>query len=118
METIEVYTKPFTLYGRKYEGQPTGWKADVEKGKSIRIYGVYDTNRVFDVTLRIGDVAEYDSWNVGYHGTLSNVTAKRVTISDKYEKGKTYSLDLAKFVRHNWDINDLDAIKADMDWTD
>jgi hypothetical protein len=118
METVEITTKAYTLYGRKYPAEPTGWKADIEKGQSIRIYGFYDNSRPFDVTLKIGDVAEYDSWNVGYHGTISNVTTKRVTISDKYEKGKTYSLDLAKFVRHNWDINDLDAIKRDLDWTD
>lgn len=69
------------------------------------------------VAFRVGDVAEYDSYNLRYLGVITNITEKNVTI----DKGRGYStkarlkheqfgwrnkgFDLDKVRKENWETS-------------
>lgn len=91
------------------------YNADILPGKFIRLYGEY-TNHVngpvkFDITFEVGDVAEYDSYNLIYTGKIVSIGPKTVTIQH-YEHQSTKSrLTIGDFAWKNWDF-DLDRIAA------
>ena len=62
--------------------------ADITPGVSIRLYGEHKGYRkdggLYDLTFKIGDVAEYDSYNLNYLGTIEKITAKTVTIRPRH----------------------------------
>lgn len=99
----EIKAKGWTQYGVKHEGEVLkGAKAVVVPGKSIRIYGL-DHNHVngpvaYDKVFRIGDSAEYDSYNLHYFGTIINIGKKTVTIEAHDRKRR---LDLYSFCWRN-----------------
>ena len=84
--------------------------ADIEPKKSIKIHGIYRNHvngaQVYDKTFRIGDKAEYDSYNLSYIGTIIGIGAKTVTIEDHGDKRR---LDLYEFCWRNWNF-DLEKI--------
>ena len=84
----------------------------VTKGESIRLVGVAykSAEDGYDVTYRIGDQAEYDSFNLSYYGTITSITDKVVTISKPYDRGVA-RLVLSKFSSRNWNFN-VHAIAA------
>lgn len=83
--------------------------AEITPGESIRIFGVKG-NRAngpveFDLTFKVGDVAEYDSYNLIYTGRITKIGPKTVTIQH-YETGPRSSrLRLSEFSWRNWDFN-------------
>ena len=84
------------------------WNADIVPGKSIRIYGTlkaYATNVYtdvpFDRTFVIGELAEYDSWNLSYYGPIEKISANTVTIVDKNFTDRRKRLDLYTFISRN-----------------
>jgi len=57
-------------------------------GKSVRLFGKTKTyakggpvDSPYDVTFRIGDEVEYDSYNLSYTGHIVSIGAKTVTIN-------------------------------------
>lgn len=113
-EVKDVQPKARILYGRKYEPTNTQGTYNAEITKtSIRIFGTM-TNHVngtqsFDRTFKLGDGAEYNSYNLKYVGTITQIGQKTVTIKH-YEHSTTVTrLDLYSFIDRNWDF-DSEAI--------
>jgi hypothetical protein len=94
------------------------YNVEIEPKQSIRLYGlfknVYGAPRPYDITFKIGDSAEYDSYNLKYTGIITSIGAKTVIITD-YHNGcatpEAHRLDLAHFANRNWDY-DAEKIAA------
>lgn len=119
----QINPKPYTLYGVKHASVETQntYNADIEPGESIRIYGLY-ANRIggpvaFDKTFKVGDWAEYDSYNLIYCGIITAIGEKTVTILGEYGR-KATRLDLHSFCRRNWDFNLEEIARRNSEWTD
>lgn len=94
------------------------YNAEIEPKKSIRLYGVYNNlcggPKQYDITFNIGDVAEYDSYNLKYTGVIISIGEKTVTIEDRHNGCATPTrrrLDLEHFASRNWDF-DAEKIQA------
>ncbi len=109
MQTIPIVGKGCTRRGVVYPGQSTEMDAHIERNKSIRITGKY-SNRDVDITFKVGDTAEYDSYNLHYLGEIVKITDKGVTIRPQYSQ-RTKRLDLHTFAWRNHDF-DLERIAA------
>lgn len=80
--------------------------AVVKPGHSIRLIGL-EGNHVhgpipYDRTYQIGDSAEYDSFNLSYIGTITNIGPKTITITDMQCR-TTHRLTIHQFDWRNWD---------------
>jgi hypothetical protein len=109
--------------GKVLEGQ----HAEIVPGHSIVLYGEmkagsryvkneqgqYDRVNAepipYRLEFKIGDQAEYDSYNAHYLGEIVSITAKSVTMINSY--GKKSRLDIAEFSRRNHDF-DAEKIAA------
>lgn len=93
-----------TKHGKSGGQLLAGHKADITPGQSIRLHGVEPRRSSktveFDVTFRVGDLAEYHSYNLSYLGKILSITAKTVTIA---EDGRKRRLDLYTFSWRNWE---------------
>ena len=91
--------------------------AAITPGRSIVLFGI-NQNARSDYRLRgytrrftIGDVAEYDSYNLSYLGKIVQITDKRITFSGERRaqssdsKQKTRQLSIHEFNWRNWDLN-------------
>lgn len=76
---------------------------DVEPKKSITV--IRDSNSPNKFV--IGDMAEYDSYNLSYYGEILSITDKTVTIKPRYGN-KNVRLKLESFAwrNYNFDLND------------
>jgi len=63
--------------------------------------------------FRVGDEAEYDSYNLRYIAPIKSITAKNVIfdMSDKCQRGDTKRLKMDQFAWRNHDF-DLEAVRA------
>lgn len=55
--------------------------------------------------FELGDVAEYDSYNLKYYGKIVAIGAKTVTIQEKYADGRKHRLDMRTFAFRNYDFD-------------
>lgn len=87
---------------------------EVVKGKSVKI-DVFFKNmhnpRQFTKEFKVGDMAEYDSWNLTYYGEIVSITEKTVTIDPKCGGAKK-RLKIADFCYKNYNF-DLETVKAE-----
>ena len=117
----DISEKPHQFRGRTIQGRvEVGQHVDIAPGESIRLYGV-DTNRIrgplaYDRTFRVGDVAEYDSYNTSFHGKILAITEKTVTISDA--SGNARRLELFAFNSHNRHFDLAETERRDAQWMD
>ena len=105
--------KVFTKARKNYPAVETHYSADLVKGKSIT---VRDDRTGALNAFKLGDMAEYDSYNLSYYGPIIAITDKRVTIICRHdvrqheagEKVKKHSLDLNTFCwrNHNFNLNE------------
>jgi len=63
-----------------------------------------------ETILNVGDLAEYDSYNLHYLGTILKITEKTVTMNEQYGTARIHRLSLHEFCRRNFDF-DLERIK-------
>lgn len=95
-------------YGVEYQYKETDtYHADVTPGESVRLFGVkrnYANQKEieFDRTFKIGDIVEYDSWNLSYTGEIIAITPKTVLVESH---GQRYRMNLWKFSWRNWNFN-------------
>jgi hypothetical protein len=96
-----------------------GAKAEILPGVSIRLFGEHKTwnsetksneMRPYEITFKVGDVAEYHSYNLHYFGVITSITDKLVIIEEEDMRGKKHRMDLYNFNHHNWDF-DLHALR-------
>ena len=58
--------------------------------------------------FRIGDIAEYDSYNLRYTGVINSITAKNVIIAPRFGSA-TKRLDFRNF---SWRNHDFDEVQV------
>ena len=131
---LDIKRRDWTKFGRTHVGESmTGHHAVIEPGKSIRLYGVEAAGSRYvrdDATGRmtpnaepmpyarrfaLGDVAEYNAYNLSYCGTIVAIGEKTVTIEDH---GQKHRLDLADFARRNRDFDVAETAKRNAEWMD
>lgn len=83
---------------------------NIEPGKSIEV----QRNGHEPVKFEIGDEAEYDSYNLKYTGTITNITEKTVTILPKYETKKR-RLKIENFAWRNYNFDSLKVAAENFD---
>lgn len=124
LTVLDIQCKAWTRYGTRHEGEVMkGHHAAIEPGKSITLFGEMDVyqngSNVIHVPYErkfvIGDVAEYDSYNLSYTGSIVAIGKKTVTIQDH---GRNRVLDLANFSRRNRDFDAEKTAKRNSEWMD
>lgn len=118
MITIQdIRDRDYKRYGIVHAGAvATGHNADIEPGVSIRLHGLERNHRrepfAYDRTFKIGETAEYHSYNLSYLGPIVAIGEKTVTIDagnrrcrlSIYEfSWRNRHLDLAKTIERNQD---------------
>ena len=109
----EIKQKDSIFQGHKFEGTVLkGHKAIVMPSHYIRIYG-QEWNRInapveFDRTFNIGDMCEYDSYNLIYIGKILAIGPQTITVERKDTGRKPCRLSIEEFSYKNWDF---DAVK-------
>lgn len=102
--------------------------AETSKGKAIVVYGVKQVSKgynketckwetedkMFSKTFKVGDLAEYDSYNYSYVGKIKQITDKTVTIIKDYRNGQseTKRLKIRDFAWRNYNF-DLERINQE-----
>lgn len=115
--TLNILPKPRSRKGVKFQPDNTQgvYNATVTAphkgqavGATIRIWGTC-TNRVtptaFDRSFKVGDMAEYGSFNLKYNGKILAIGPKTIKIDASSTGGKVRSLDLFEFIDRNWDFD-------------
>ena len=69
-------------------------------------------------TFRVGDEAEYGSFNLVYTGTVTAITLKTVTIVEDDRAAKVHRLSLYDFAEANYDFDAAKARKRNAEWQD
>lgn len=130
----EIKSKARTVFGHTYEGTVTkGHHAEIVPGVSIRLFGLVEAGsryvkgpegkmvpceaHVYRKDFKIGDEAEYHSYNLSYTGTITSITAKTVTVVEYYgtASAKAHRLDLSEFDRRNWNFDSAETAKRNSD---
>lgn len=113
MQVVPILPKQRKFRGQVYNDALIVGEADahahIERNQSIRMVGRYN-NRDFDITFKMGDTVEYDSYNLSYHGEIVGITDKGVTIRPQYYT-TTKRLGLHTFMWRNYDF-DLERSNA------
>lgn len=98
--------RQITLFGVRTR---SGW----EKGR-----GHFTYVKPYVSRYKIGDAAEYSSYNLVYFGTITSISDKRVMIDKGHGSGKA-SLTIDRFSTKNWDPENLEkGLKQNREWTD
>lgn len=93
------------------------YNVEIVRGESIRLFGG-SRGEAFDRTYRIGDHAEYHSYNFSYHGPIVSIGEKTVTIAEPYRDAKKHRLSLERFCWRNWDWSLEYAREQYANWSD
>lgn len=86
----------------------TDFYAEISEDNSqIHITGNY-CNKVVDITFKVGETAEYDSYNLSYLGEIIKITEKSVTIAPQYgAKVRRLSLNEFCYRNYNFDFEEI-----------
>lgn len=101
-----ITVKNITRKGTTENWDGNVYNADIEPGKSIRLYGFIRnavTPQDFEKVFRIGERAEYDSYNLTYTGIIESIGEKTVSIREN--GGKMHRLSLYEFCWRNCDFD-------------
>lgn len=82
-----------------------GAHAEVTPGESIRIHGLRYRTEAYDRTFRIGDEAEYHSYNLSYTGPIVAIGPSTVTVAEERGGRKVKRLSLDEFTWRNWNFD-------------
>lgn len=93
----------------------TRYNVDVCPKNKVRLYGTCKNNqyygpREFDITFKIGDLAEYDCYNFQYLGKILDITPKTIVIDASGTGQGKKRLKWHQFAFHNKDF-DLEKIR-------
>jgi hypothetical protein len=131
---LDIKCRDWTRFGRKTEGEVMkGHHAVIVPGESIALFGTetkveyvrtangtFDYNHVpvaYERRFRVGDMAEYDAFNLVYFGPIVAISEKTITIRDKHS-ARNHKLDIATFSRRNRDFTVESATKRNSEWSD
>lgn len=136
IEIRDIRSADWTKFGVKHEGHADmGHNVTVVPGESITLHGVERSKMAmgadgryyhpadgipYSITFRVGDVAEYDSFNLSYTGKILAIGEKTVTICAEMtgNRGAKSRLSLYDFSRKNRDFNLAEISKRNSEWTD
>ena len=105
IEVSEIRSKDRKSHGKAFPGLiEEGAKAVIVPGESIRLFGERN-GESYDLTFKVGDTAEYGSYNLSYLGPIIAITAKTVTVDKGSTGGRVKRLSLHEF---NWRNRDFD----------
>ena len=108
-----VQSPAYTKLGKLHEGKVSdGQNIDLIVGESIRLFGSWTTVHGpagYDLTFRIGDRAEYHSYNYHYTGLITAIGKKTVTI--EYDAGSRTERKRLSLWEFSWRNKDYDAEK-------
>ncbi len=110
--TVPVTRKVRTRFGQKYGGQDSGMMARIGKRDGvafIHLTGSYNDKAV-DITFKVGDTVEYDSYNLRYLGVIEKITDKRITVQPRYG-ARRKSMDLYSFAWRNYNFKLEEALE-------
>lgn len=102
-----VFRKARKQHGVDYPATQTEYLVSLVKGKSIQVFrenqdGTIEAGTKFE----LGDIAEYDSYNLSYTGMIESITDKTVTIVKSYGRDvQKHRLDLNTFCWRNFKFN-------------
>lgn len=118
-----VRDRDYVRQGVRYPGRVhEGHHVDIVPRQSIRLYGHDWTwgntqeKTPYDITFKIGDKAEYDSYNLHFIGVIEGISEKRVRIRDI--SGQIRQLEIAEFSHHNRHFDLAKLEKANAEWLD
>lgn len=104
--------------------------AAITPGRQIVLFGVKDrwnedgkggySKRGYVSRYRVGDTAEYNSYNLVYFGTIRSISDKRIVIAKTDMPGSSKaSLSIEQFSHKNWDPKNLEeGLKRNREWMD
>jgi hypothetical protein len=128
---LNIREKDRTFKGRHFPGEVhQGRHVAVTLGESIRLFGSDNNHYVpdgagrmvagerrYDLTFKIGDICELDSFNIVYFGRVEAITERSVSVrGESFKKLKRF--DLATFERRNYDFDLAKAKKRNDEWLD
>lgn len=112
IKITEITSKSHKRHGHTYSGVVLqGHQAEIEPGVSIRLIGeehnLVKGSRPFDKTFKIGDWAEYDSYNLRYDGKITAITPKTVTINAYPDSNneRNHRMSIYEFSYRNWNFD-------------
>jgi len=118
-----IYAKASKHRGQVYPAVITEFLAEIVKNKSIKISCDSGYNAGRSNEFKVGDYAEYDSYNLSYYGPIIAISDKSVTIISRHDadrhaagqKVKVYRLNLYQFAWRNikFDASQASADNAD-----
>lgn len=128
---LNIREKDRTFRGRHIAGEVhAGRHVAVTPGESIRLFGSDNNHyipdesgrmthgtRHYDLTFKVGDVCELDSFNIVYFGRVEAITERSVSVRGE-SGGKLKRFDLATFERRNYDFDLAKAKKRNDEWLD
>ena len=121
MITVENITRKIRKNSRitdTVSSSSTIYCADIEPNIKIRLYGV-NQDRIFDLTFRIYDMAEYGAYNLVYYGPIVQITTNTVTIEERFSSNKRrHRLDLYTFAWRNYNFDLQKVQKNNSEWRD
>lgn len=127
---VKITRRGYRRFGKEYPATvEEGQFAAITPGRQIVLFGIKDrwngpgksgyTKRGYLSRYRIGDTAEYDSYNLVYFGKITSITEKRVVIDKGRGYSKKASLDIERFSHKNWDPDNLEqGLKRNREWSD
>lgn len=123
MKTKTTITIEVTHSRGNRKGRPGYGRADIVPGESIRLFGTRwpDSSHAvaYDRTFKLGEMAEYGSYNLSYYGVITKITEKTVFIEERVGRQKTiHRLDIAEFEWRNWSFDLAEAQKRNANWSD
>lgn len=115
-----VMSKGCTRGGVRYEGSPSDFVAMIVPGQSIQVNRMKSDHRTETSTrnFSVGDRAEYDSYNLNYVGTITQISAKTVT----FDTGRGYGgavevkrLSIHEFCWRNYDFDAAETAQRNLE---
>lgn len=102
-----VFRKARKQRGVEYPESASEYLVALVKGKSVEVFReLPDGSIEMGTKFVIGDLAEYDSYNLSYTGFIESITDKSVTIVKSYGKQvNKHRLDLYQFCWRNHKFN-------------
>lgn len=112
-------TRVMTKARKGSDPRPTEYLVDLTKNSAITVYRERDGRITNQVSFKMGDIAEYDSYNLVYTGVITGITDKSVTIQKTYgSQVKKHRLSLHEFCwrNYNFDLDRVNRENAETSW--
>jgi len=112
-------TRVMTKARKGSDPLPTEYLVSIEKNKAITVKRERDGRITNEVSFKMGDTAEYDSYNLRYLGIITGITDKTVTIQKTYGRDvKIHRLSLHEFCwrNYNFDLAQANEENAQTSW--